>query len=770
MEISKKINKRLTLITSIIIPIFILIIIILVSYGSNKISEFTTTSHYRQIIDDIQNYSGILKAITEQVADDKKIIAFLDENLDMQNINTDDFHTLNNQIALYEDVLHSIAYIKTINIISLPGQYLFSNGELFEGFDVTKRPWFKEEYLNHYQDPIITSPHKDYTTGEYTISILKFIYSDHTDTLSGVVILDIFIDDLLNSMNKSFHLGTLNSYLNIGNSMYLSRDGIYRLDEIPTQDTFIYSSTILDNKVDILFAFDKISLIYSKYVKQVTNTTIFILISMGCILSLTLIRFMRFTIKPFMSSLDHLKVLLKNLEKNNFEIELNDEFEQLEFISESLSKSFDKKIQSLIYYDELTRLPNRKMLFKLTAKLIKSEQSFALIFIDLNKFKYVNDLFGHTAGDELLISFSHALENVFKDKGTVTRYSGDEFVIIYEHYISKEELLDFYSSIVIPTFIEPIYFHQHHTVVEFSAGVAIYPDDAITFDDLICKSDFIMYHCKKNDPSKGLFFFDPMLYATNLKVEDIKMELKQALAKDEFLIHYQPIIGKDQSIQKIEALLRWRSEKYGFVAPSDFILYAEETGAIISIGYWIIEEICKSFNPLSQASRPLQININVSPIQLMDIHFTQTTKKIAEKYSMDFSNLCFEITESVVLDENTVVYDNLHALHNLGVTIALDDFGTGYSSFNYLRKYQLDILKIDRIFIQDASDKYLSIVKNINAIAHLLGIKVVIEGVETKEQFDVLNNMGCDYFQGYYFSPPVTLEELKHLMNTPNTY
>ncbi|MDA3731991.1 EAL domain-containing protein [Niameybacter massiliensis] len=763
MEISKKINKRLTRTTSIIIPIFIIIIIILITYGSNKISSFTTASHYRQLTEDVQNYSSILKAVTQQVGADEEIIHFLDHFLTTESIDQKNFLALKNQIALYENILQPITFINTINIVSLPGQYLVSSGTLFEDFDVTKRPWFKEEYLDNYQDPIITSAHKDYTTGKYAISIIKFIYSNHTNTLSGVVILDIFIDDLLDSMDKSFYLGTLKSYLNTGNGMYLSRNGLYTLDEIPTQDTFIYSDTILDNKVDILFAFDKSSLIYSKYVKQVTHTTIVILLSIGCILLFTLTRLMSFIIAPLTNSLDHLKILLKNLEKNNFELELNDEFEQLEFISEALSKSFDKKVQSLIYYDELTGLPNRKMLFKLTTKLIKKEQSFALLFIDLNKFKYINDLFGHTAGDELLISFSRALEDVFADKGIVTRYSGDEFVIIYDRYTCKKDLLDFYNFTVIPTFTKPIYFNQHHAVVEFSAGAAIYPNDATTFDDLIRKSDFIMYHCKKNDPSKGLIFFNPMLYATNLKVEDIKMELKQALSKDEFLIHYQPIVGKDQSIHKIEALLRWRSEKYGFVAPSDFILYAEETGAIISIGYWIIEEICKNFNPLSQTDRPLQISINVSPIQLMDIHFTQTIKKIAEKYSMDFSNLCFEITESVVLDENMVVYDNLHALHNLGITIALDDFGTGYSSFNYLRKYQLDILKIDRIFIQDSSNKYLNIVKNINDIAHLLGMEVIIEGVETKEQFDVLNNMGCDYFQGYYFSHPVTLEELKHL-------
>ena len=201
----------------------------------------------------------------------------------------------------------------------------------------------------------------------------------------------------------------------------------------------------------------------------------------------------------------------------------------------------------------------------------------------------------------------------------------------------------------------------------------------------------------------------------------------------------------------------------------DFIPYAEESGEIVKIGYWIIEEVFKNLNEFKNGQENIQISINVSPIQLMEFYFAENVKEIANKYNVDLSQICFEITESVVLEEYIIVYDNIHLLDKFGAKLALDDFGTGYASFSYLKKYNLNILKIDKIFIDGGKNIDYKIVNNIKNIAHLLDMKTVIEGVETEEQFNTLSEIGCDYFQGYYFSKPVTLDELKKALSCDRT-
>lgn len=764
MEFSKRINKQLSTIILVSISILILINISLISYSSNKASEVISNSHYNQILGNVREYSEILKATTEKVANNEKIINLLDKHRDIDDFSEDDKTLMKTQLEIYESILHPITFIKNINVLSVDGQYLFSNGYLYDEFNIRARPWFKEEYLNNYKYSLITDVHKDFRTGQHTIGVIKFIYSESGDTLLGAASLDIFVEDLLNYIDTGFYLGELNAYVDIGHGKYISKYGIIDSNTVSSPNTLIYSNDILDGKISILFMFDKTSMLYNKQMKSLNTTICVILIALGLLLSMVLVKILKFTFKPIMNSLDKLKILLKNLEKNNFDLQLSDEFEQLELISESLSKSFDKKIQSLIYYDELTALPNRKMLFNLSNELIKNQLPFALIFIDLNKFKHVNDIFGHSAGDELLCNFSKSLERVFLHKGIVTRYSGDEFVILYNNYTTDSDLLDFYNNVVLKEFTKPISFGSNNLLVEFSAGVAIYPRDGKIFDDLIRKSDFMMYNCKKTNDCNNLLFFNDNVYTKLLQVEDVKLELKNAIEKNEFLLYYQPIVSRDSSITKVEALIRWQSEKFGFISPGDFINYAEEIGEIVPMGYWIIEEVCKNFSILYENNINLQISINVSPIQLMSFDFAENVKKIINKYNMDFKNLCFEITESVVLDENIIVYDNIYSLHKMGASIALDDFGTGYSSFGYLNKYKLDILKIDRMFIANAKDEDFNIVENIKNIAHLLNMNVVIEGVETEEQFEKLNNLGCDYFQGYYFSKPVSFDELKKML------
>ena len=384
-------------------------------------------------------------------------------------------------------------------------------------------------------------------------------------------------------------MGNLTVYVKLGEEQYY-RYGktINEIDEASSKYLKKLTNTI-HNENDIYFQFDKKSIAYYRDMQEINRFRIAIFALLGIIFVLILIKLIKITFKPVMKSLDKLKVILGNLDKSNIDLENIDEFKQLELISDSLSKSFDKKIQSLIYYDELTKLPNRKMLYLLCNKMIEFNSKFALIFIDLNRFKYINDVFGHSAGDELLISFSERLQSALEQKGTVTRYSGDEFIIIYHSYEGTEELEKFYNEKLLAEFSDPIEFNNTRIIVEFSAGVAIYPKDAQNFNDLIDKSDFMMYSSKKNFKNQKLVFFNDDMYSNIIKIENIKEQLKSAVDNEELVLYYQPIVNENRVIKKVEALIRWKNKELGFVSPMDFIPYAEESGEIVKIGYWIIE-------------------------------------------------------------------------------------------------------------------------------------------------------------------------------------
>ena len=275
----------------------------------------------------------------------------------------------------------------------------------------------------------------------------------------------------------------------------------------------------------------------------------------------------------------------------------------------------------------------------------------------------------------------------------------------------------------------------------------------------------MMYSSKKSNKSSNLLFFNDVIYNEILEIETMKEDLKYAVDNNEFVLYYQPIVDKNKVIKKLEALIRWNNRKLGYISPDKFIKYAEETGEIVKIGYWIIEEVCRNFNELFKSGNRLQISINVSPIQLMEVDFVNKAEDILNKYNSTWRNLCLEITETVVLDENIIIRDNLILLNKKGVKIALDDFGTGYASFSYLKKFKLDILKIDRIFIDNDLHIDYKIVNNIKNIAHLLNMESVIEGVETEEQFNNLKSVGCEYFQGYYFSRPLPIGEINKILS-----
>mgnify|MGYP001851194379 FL=1 len=720
--------------------------------------------YYKQISEKVKNDILLLKSANEYLAENEVIMEyFKNGNKDLENIQSERKEVLD-QVKDIEKILDSISFADTINIIDLEDKYLFSKGREKKGFDITTRPWYDSKFFDsHNKNSKITQKHRDYSTGKETISVVSLMYDDEDVSKYfkpvGTAVLDIYVNDLLNYIDSSFYAGILKT------EIYPENTNVEKLKSENTNENIYVNEDILNNGEYLVFRFDKSSLVNGSITETSLQKMRIVLLLVGIAIAIFLFIAIRVCFSSALMSINKLKSILDKLNNNSYFLQGKNEFRQLEILADTLNKSFDDKIQELIYYDELTDLPNRKKLEYICQELINNNQEFALIFIDLNKFKYINDVFGHTVGDEYLIKFSNMIKDLISEKGIITRYSGDEFIIVYKNYIDNDELLSFYNEKLVKAFSNPIKINEELiTDIGFSSGVAIYPKDGQTFEELISKSDFMMYINKKNFVNRKLAFFDESMYESLLYSEKIKQELKYALEYNEFYLNYQPIVDKNYKILKAETLIRWNNRKFGFVPPDKFIKHLEETRQIITVGYWIIEKVCQDMQELITNENKIQIGINISPLQLMLKDFSSKVKNIIDKYNIDYSLLCFEITETVLLDKRQYVLENINNIRNLGIQIALDDFGTGYSSFSYLRTYKLDILKIDRTFLKENQKLDFEIIEQIKELAHLLGMEVVIEGVETKEQFEIMSQMGIDYLQGYYFSKPILLDEFKKML------
>ena len=765
MIFTKKINLKIAVICIAFMTLLVLTNGILMEYGLDKSVEFTYNTHYKEAKKILNQEVYILKDIAKNLAEDKNIISSLEINKSSDDLTQVDINNIISGIKYIQDYLKNLIFVNCVTIANIPGNYLFYCGELIENFDVFSNYKFENLGLSKENPQIISDVYNDPRTGKYAMAVVNLIYSEESDEPLGIVVLDILLDDLIEDINSKFYMGDLNTYIKLDNNKYYSSEGIVDSIKDKKNNYVVKLKDVFDDNIDIYLEFDKDSIVYNRAMRSINKFRIVIFTILGIVYLLVLILLIRGAFKPILKTLDKLKILLKNLENRDLSFEKLDEFEQLEVVSSSLGSSINKKIKSLIYYDELTQLPNRKLLFKQCNDLIKANRKFALIFVDLNKFKYINDVFGHSSGDQVLVEFSNRLKKCLKGKGIVSRYSGDEFIIIYSNYIDNNELEAFYNNVILKEFKEPIIFNNNKVFMDFAAGVSVYPKDGNNFNDLINKSDFMMYSSKKNNKRAKLLFFNDVIYNEILEIETMKEDLKYAVDNNEFVLYYQPIVDKNKAIKKLEALIRWNNRKLGYISPDKFIEYAEETGEIVKIGYWVIEDVCKNFNELFKSDDILQVSINVSPIQLMEVDFVNKAEEILNKYNVTWKNLCLEITETAVLDENIIIRDNLLLLNKKGVKIALDDFGTGYASFSYLKKFKLDILKIDRIFIDNGLDIDYKIVDNIKSIANLLNMETVIEGVETEEQFNNLKSVGCEYFQGYYFSRPLPISEINKILS-----
>jgi len=429
----------------------------------------------------------------------------------------------------------------------------------------------------------------------------------------------------------------------------------------------------------------------------------------------------------------------------------------------------EERIKHMAYYDSLTQLPNRAFLQDRLQQAIahaqRHQSRLAVMMMDLDNFKKINDSLGHPVGDSLLIEVAHRLQQCIRKEDTVARLGGDEFVILQSDFDSRESAVRHISHMAKQLHLslkEHYSVTEHVLMVTCSCGIAIYPDDGDSAEQLIKHADTALYKAKANGRDNFQFFSREMNIAA---VERMKMEsdIYRAIENDEFEVVYQPKVAVESNrIIGAEALLRWHHPEQGDIPPDRFIPVADETGQILQLGEFVQRQSCKLISELwsqsSCCSEVYSLSVNVSPRQFQQDDFIEKFQKILAEEKANACCIEVEVTENILIEDTQKVSEKLQKLKDMGLKISIDDFGTGYASLRYLQQLPIDMIKIDRSFINHItdSDSDHAIVKTIMSMANNLAIEVIAEGVETAEQLALLGELGCPYYQGYYFSKPVS--------------
>ena len=432
-------------------------------------------------------------------------------------------------------------------------------------------------------------------------------------------------------------------------------------------------------------------------------------------------------------------------------------------------KRMEQAIWREANYDALTGLPNRRLFRdRLGEELKRAQRSasrLALLFIDLDRFKEVNDTLGHDVGDKLLAKAAERICTALRAADTVARQGGDEFIVILPD-LAETAAAERVAADIIGALAAPFNLDGHLAYVSASVGIAFFPDDGSDMEALVSYSDQAMYAAKGLGRNRSCHF-TPSMQTRAMQRMEIGVDLRRATIAEEFVLHYQPIVDlASNRVVKAEALLRWNHPQRGLVGPADFIPIAEEIGAIGEIGNWVFCEAMaaamrwRSLLLRAGAQLPIQVSVNISPQQFIAGTCGGWIDHLRQ-HDVPPHLLALEITEGLLLDERQGVVDTLMAFRDAGVQVSIDDFGTGYSAMSYLKTFDIDYLKIDRSFVHGVADEPsdLAIAEAVIVMAHKLGIKVIAEGVETAAQRDLLRQAGCDYAQGYLFSRPLPAEE-----------
>ncbi len=433
-------------------------------------------------------------------------------------------------------------------------------------------------------------------------------------------------------------------------------------------------------------------------------------------------------------------------------------------------KQSEDTIKRMAYYDALTGLPNRALLTqRLTEELHRARAKkgmFAILFIDLDRFKVINDIYGHQIGDQLLRQVAGRMQKALPKKSTISRMGGDEFMVLLPKIQHVGEALNA-AKVLQDKFLEFYEISDQEIYVNASIGLAVYPQDGIDARTILKHADVALHRAKEQGGSNYQQYNSglPIFYSMQPKLE---RQLRQAIKKNELLIHYQPMVSvKTKKIMSCEALVRWNHPEMGMLYPDAFVSPAEESGLIVQLGEWVFNEVCRQIEEWrSNKINTVPVSVNVSPRELLRPTFAEKIESVLKKYKINPAEIKLELTETFLMKNIDLSVGILEQLKLQGLKILIDDFGTGYASLNYLKRLPIDGVKIDRTFIQGsgANLQDAAITSAIIAISHQLGLEVVAEGVELQQQWDMLKENDCDLAQGNYFNKPMTGADFTKLL------
>lgn len=438
------------------------------------------------------------------------------------------------------------------------------------------------------------------------------------------------------------------------------------------------------------------------------------------------------------------------------------------FTDLSERRSVESELKKRTLTDLLTKINNRfaylermkALLF--TSSTTTTKMRHAVYFLDIDRFKQVNDVFGQAIGDKLLIAVARRIQKLLKNKDILARYGDDEFAITLTNIVHPREAAKFAQQ-VLHELERPFLIDGQEIFISASIGISLYPLDGVSTEELIQRADKAMYFSRQTGPGHFAFFIEDLEIDAK-RVLLLDTELRKAIDNQDFQLYFQPKISLNtKQVIGVEALVRWTNDKLGFISPAEFIPYAEETGLIIPLSEMIIEMACNAFHVLrANGHASVPIAINISSIHFQQHNFLEAVQKILEKNNASAHNFEIEVTERTVLENSSEAVSKFDRLKQLGFTLSIDDFGTGYSSLSYLIRFPFDVLKIDRSFVQHicSSEEKQGIVDAIIQMAHRLNMKVVAEGVESAQQAQLLQEIDCDFAQGFHYGKPMPLGEL----------